>query len=115
MLEEKKDKLGLLAYKRAKKLDKLIEELQNTTIGSLNEDVNANTQSINSINQTIQIIQTKLQSIAELFSITFNPDGTIASENYTNHTHSYTDSTISDTEDGTGTQTDNTKQTTNIN
>lgn len=115
MLDEKKDKLGLLAYKRAKRLDKLIEELQNTTIGSLNEDINANTQSIDNINQSLQIIQAKIQSIADLFSITFNPNGTIANENYTNHTHSYIDSTVSDTEDGTGTQTDTTKQTTNIN
>jgi prophage DNA circulation protein len=114
MLDKKKDKLGLLAYKKSKKLDALIQELQNTTIGSLNESVSLNTQNINNINKVLQNMQTKIESLSELFQIVFNEDGTITDQAYTTHKHSYKDSTINDTEDGTGVLTNITKETTGI-
>lgn len=54
----------------------------------------------------------KLDQIFALFSIVFNPDGTIDAENYTTHKHNYADATIADTADGTGTLTETTKTTT---
>lgn len=54
----------------------------------------------------------KLDQIIALFSIVFKADGTIDAENYTTHKHNYTDATIADTADGTGTLTETTKTTT---
>ncbi len=90
MNDKRVARLGRVAFIKAKKLDKLIDILQNTTIGTINDDIN--------------IIDTKINSIASLFGITFNTDGTIDTEAYTQHTHNYTDTTITDTEDGSGTE-----------
>ncbi len=87
MEKNKRDRLGLLAFKKARQLDSLIAELQSTTIGTLNEDVNANTQNINNIYNTLAFMQTQIQSISNLFGITYNTDGTILTEDYTTHTH----------------------------
>jgi hypothetical protein len=51
------------------------------------------------------IAMNKLNAIATVLGITFNSDGTLNTEAYSSHTHSYEDSTINDTADGTGTET----------
>lgn len=62
----------------------------------------------------LDIIESKLDSIASFFGITYYPNYTIHNENYTTHTHDYEDGTINDTNDGTGTQTDTTRTTTGV-
>jgi hypothetical protein len=115
MLDKKRDRIGLIAFKKARQLDKLITELQNTTIGSLNDEVDNNTLNINNIHNTLTVMQTQIQSISNLFGITYNPDGTIQNENYTAHTHNYEDATISDTTDGSGVETSVTKESGGVN
>ena len=104
MLESKRAvRLGKIAYLRTKKLNDLIATLQNTTIGGLLLRVENNEDDIITLDDRIDLLNTKMNSIASLFGITFNTDGTINTESYTPHTHGYTDSTIPDTADGTGT------------
>lgn len=67
---------------------------------------------IDSFEGDISAINSKLDKIVQLFSIVFDSDGSIASNNYTTHKHNYTDATIADTADGTGTLTETTKTTT---
>jgi hypothetical protein len=50
-------------------------------------------------------VQSKINAISALFSIIYNESFLIQSQAYTTHKHSYTDTTINDTEDGTGTAT----------
>ena len=54
----------------------------------------------------IQVLSNKINAIAAVLGITFNGDGTLASEGYSTHTHAYLDGTIADTDDGSGVQTD---------
>ena len=56
-------------------------------------------------------VTSKLEKIIQLFSITFDSNGNIISNNYTSHTHSYKDATIADTAEGTGTLSETTKTT----
>ncbi|QDF29008.1 hypothetical protein [Halarcobacter anaerophilus] len=114
-LDNKKDKLGLLAFKKTKQLNALIQELRNTTIGSLNEDVNANANAIIQIDEALTIINAKIDSLSNLFGITYNTDGTIATESYTTHTHNYEDTTINDTVDGSGSETATQKESGEVN
>ncbi len=107
-------RLGRVAFIKTKKLDKLIATLQNTTIGTINDDINNIELNINNLYNANDIINTKINSIASLFGITFNTDGTVNLEAYTQHTHDYTDTTITDTEDGTGTEQSTDKQTSGI-
>ena len=69
---------------------------------------------IDSNDTDIALINEKINTIASLFSLLFNSDGSLSSEVYTSHVHEYIDSTIADTVDGTGTQTDTTKTTTGV-
>ena len=96
-------RLGKVAWIRTKKLNALISTLQNTTIGTINSDIEAIELNINNLYNTSIVTNNKIASIADIFGITFNPDGTAISQTYTQHTHEYTDSTILDTADGTGT------------
>lgn len=41
--------------------------------------------------EELSVINNKLEALATLLGITFNPDGTLSSETYTAHTHSYED------------------------
>ena len=100
MNNKQKIRLGRIAFTKTKKLNSLIQKLENTTIGSINED--------------IMVLQTQIQALANLFDITFDTNGNIVSEGYTNHFHEVEDSTITDTEDGSGTEVSSTKPTTGI-
>jgi len=71
--------------------------------------------STNTVNHRLvldeSILNNKLNAIANLFGVTFNGDGTINTESYNGHTHEYADATINDTADGSGTQTNTTRET----
>lgn len=56
----------------------------------------------NATKSDINILKNKVAAIASVLGATFNPDGTLASETYSDHAHSYKDTTIADTADGTG-------------
>jgi hypothetical protein len=87
----------------------------NVDVDGIKNTVTANTANIATNTDSIAALTVKLDNVANLFGITFNSDGTIATESYTGHTHDYVDSTIEDTADGTGTQTDTTKTTAGVN
>ena len=116
-------------------LQSLIDKLNNTTVGGLNARIDSNdidiatltgridsndidiatlTARIDSNDTDITLINEKINTLASLFSLIFNSDGTLNSEAYTTHTHNYTNSTIQDTADGTGIQTDTTNTTTGV-
>ena len=59
----------------------------------------------------------KVNAIAEALGITFKADGdrlVIDSNGYSEHVHEYSDATINDTEDGTGSSTDTTRDTAGV-
>ena len=85
-----------------------------TRIDSNDNDIATLGSRADSHDSDISLINTKIDTLATIFSIVFNADGTLNSEAYTAHTHDYVDSTIADTADGTGTQTDKTKTTTGV-
>ena len=60
------------------------------------------------------VLSNKLDAIAGLFGVVFNVDGTINTESYSSHSHSYLDATINDTTDGTGTSTDTARETNGV-
>ena len=84
-------------------------------------DANNNVQSNNTKTLTLQneadilLLEAKVVAMANLFGIAFDTDGNITAEDYTTHTHEYVDGTIADTGDGTGLQTDTTKNTSGVN
>ena len=80
-MSKAKQRLGVIAFLKAKKLEK-------TTVGEILEE--------------IQTINNKMDAISEILGITFSQKGTLLSEGYTEHKHSYVDTTIPDTADGTG-------------
>jgi len=90
----------------------------NTSITDINTQATTNANDIAAINASIQtltdidtLINSKIDSIALLFGIVFNTDGTISTQNYTAHTHSYSDVSIEDTADATGLTNTDTKTT----
>jgi len=118
---EGKLNLGAVAMGKAAYLQSLIDKLNTTTVGYLSARIDANDVDIFNISGRIDsndvdiaLINAKINTIASIFSIVFNADGTLNSEAYSVHKHSYIDSTIADTADGTGTQTDTTKTTTGV-
>lgn len=70
---------------------------------------------VNTLDSSVDILNNKIAAIASVLGITFNADGTLATEEYTTHTHSYVDTTIADTADGTGTESETTKSTSEVN
>lgn len=60
--------------------------------------------------EAINLLNARVNSIANLFGITFDSNGAIVSENYTSHTHSYEDDTIN----GTGVVSTETKSTSGV-
>ena len=81
----KKDFSGLMALKKARELDVLIKRLEATTIGELDSRVSQ-----------LEVRVTTLES------------------DFNSHTHSYTDKSIADTVDGSGTETTEIKRTGDI-
>jgi hypothetical protein len=121
MDENKRNKLGQIALKKARQLDKLIMKLKNTTIGSISEATNNNSRkieaiekNINNINSELLKIKTEVQSISSILGIEYNEDGTVLGEKYTTHTHNYKDVVITDTDDGSGVESETTKETDGI-
>ena len=122
MPTKKSNNLGAVALTKARELQALIDILNNTTVGSLSDDITANTNAITGINNTlvsinnsISLINTKVSTLTSIFSIMLNTDGSLMSEAYSSHTHAYEDGTINDTVDATGTQTDTTRNTQGVN
>ncbi len=118
---ESKLNLGAVAMGKAAYLQSLIDKLNSTTVGDLSARIDSNDTDIatlsgriDSNDADITLINTKIDTIASLFSLVFNSDGTLSSEAYSSHKHDYIESTIADTADGTGTQTDTTKTTTGV-
>jgi len=130
-----KQNLGAVAIVKTNHLQSLIDKLNNTTVGDISNRIDSNdtdisilsdridsndrdisslSDRIDSNDTSIALINEKINTLASLFSLVFNDDGTLDSEDYTTHTHDYIDSTISDTTDGTGEQTDTTKTTTGV-
>jgi len=92
-----------------------------TDISNLSDRIDSNDTDISNLSDRIDsndtdiaLINQKIDTIAAIFSIVFNSDGTLSSEEYSTHAHDYVDSTIADTEDGSGTQTDTTKTTAGV-
>lgn len=127
--------LGAVAMGKAATLQALIDKLNSTTVGDLSDRIDSNNNDItvlsgrinsndidianisdriDSNNADIALINKKIDTVAAIFSIVFNSDGTLSSEEYSTHAHDYVDSTIADTEDGSGTQTDTTKTTAGV-
>ena len=127
--------LGVVAIGKAAYLQSLIDKLNSTTVGDLSDRIDSNdndiavlsgridsndtdisnlSDRIDSNDTDIALINQKIDTIAAIFSIVFNSDGTLSSEEYSTHAHDYVDSTIADTEDGSGTQTDTTKTTAGV-
>lgn len=100
---------------------KIIESINKSTVPAyrltakgrewISDSKNENSNNLYNAND---IINAKINSIASLFGITFNIDGTVNLEAYTEHTHNYTDTTITDTTDGTGTEQTTNKVTTGV-
>lgn len=53
MLKNKKEKLGTVAFSKARELQDLINFLNSTTIGNLSNDIEENTQSISALENSI--------------------------------------------------------------
>lgn len=113
--------LGAAAMGKSAYLQSLIDKLNTTTVGDLSARIDANDVDIFNINGRIDsndvdiaLINKKINTIVSVLSIVFNTDGTLSSEAYSTHKHSYIDSTIADTADGTGAQTDTTKTTAGV-
>ena len=87
-----------------RQLQELVDILNNTTVGSITQD-------IDNIYNTLGVISNQIAALGSVLNITFNPDGTLLNNGYTAHRHDYEDSTINDTADGTGTISTETKQT----
>jgi hypothetical protein len=122
MLNKKSNNLGVVALTKAKELQVLIDTLNNTTVGSLSDNITTNANAITGINNTlvsinnsINLINTKVSTLASIFSIMLNTDGSLLSEAYSSHTHAYLDGTINDTADATGSQTDTIRNTQGVN
>ncbi len=81
----KEEILTNITLARSRKQKKRIDELESTTLGSLEG--------------RISTLETKVQSLENMLA------------NYEGHTHSYIDTTINDTTDGTGVETNTTKTT----
>jgi len=64
---------------------------------------------------TIAVVNAKIDALASALGITFNANGTLQSNGYSSHTHAYTDATIADTADGTGTTSQANKNTQGVN
>lgn len=121
--------LAAAASVKIRELQVLIDTLNNTTVGSLNEDIaanataiaanttniTANTTAITANTSAIALINAKLTAIAGLFGLVFDINGALTSNSYTSHTHTYEDATIADTADGTGTVTITAKNTQGVN
>ncbi len=107
-MSDKGYKLSKLALSKSYILQNLINTLNNTTVGSLSND-------IGNIQTELTTLNTRIVNFASLFGVVFNPDGTITSEDYTTHKHNYKDKTINDTDDGTGVETDTTRETLGVN
>ncbi|MDT8337579.1 MAG: hypothetical protein RQ763_00125 [Sulfurimonas sp.] len=143
MNSKKSNNLGAVAITKARELEALIDILNNTTIGTLNEDIAANANDIATLNEGITananaivainesiatlntaitanaealaVIDAKIGALSTLFSLAFDVAGVLTTEAYTTHKHSYEDATIADTADGSGTETSTTKTTTGVN
>ena len=84
--------------------DTISTEKVSTDLIKLNSDLAA-------ANVKINKLQAKIDAISNLFTISYNSDGSINTESYTAHTHSYKDKTIEDTADGSGATTDTSRTT----
>lgn len=73
-----------------------VKRLEKTTVGALVSDVEDLKNELSSLTDEFEALKQKLS-------------------NYENHTHEYQDETISDTQDGTGTSTTESKNTTGVN
>lgn len=82
-----------------------------TSIDALSTSLQSLSQQVSENASAIALINSKIDAIASIFSVIFNTDGSLSSQGYTSHMHSYEDGTIADTVDGTGTQTDTTRTT----
>ena len=94
MGNRKSNKLSKIALSKSYTLQTLIDKLNNTTIGGIVSDVEANSYDISTLqtrvdnnDDDIALINAKIDAIASLFNIVFNEDGTIKSEDYSTHTH----------------------------
>lgn len=106
-LVKKMAQLGLI---KAADFEKLINTLNNTTIGTLRADTDTNTANISSLQTAVNTLNTLLTNINN--SLT-ELEGRM--QNYENHTHNYQDATINDTSDGSGTESTTTKTTGGVN
>jgi len=95
MVNNRNNNLGTVSIVKVRELQRLIDELKNTNVANLTE--------------VLTLTNTKLDALAALFGATFNLNGTLAGESYSAHTHNYTDATITDTADGSGTLTETIK------
>lgn len=137
MINSKKNaNLGAVALTRTRDLQALIDTLNNTTVGSLANDMAANATAIATLNEhltlrdsdisenttaiainstAITLLSTKLSSLCTLFGVVFDESGNVVAQEYSTHTHDYADATIADTADGTGVESSTTKTTTGVN
>ncbi|MDQ7044719.1 MAG: hypothetical protein Q9M40_07100 [Sulfurimonas sp.] len=122
MMKNKKNNIASVALTKSRELETLIAVLNSTTIGSLVADISGlknkdivYADALSDIATALSLIDTKITTLSNTLGITFNADGTLAQDNYTTHTHNYSDKTISDTVDATGVVTDETRQTQGIN
>jgi hypothetical protein len=98
MAKDKSNKLSKLALSKSYTIQALIDKLNNTTVGNLSDRIDDNDYdigniqtSLNTLNNNINLINTKMSNFASLFGVTFNADGTINTENYSIHKHDYID------------------------
>ena len=109
--KDKSKKFAHIAMSQQRKLKELIYTLNNTTIGDLRLRVINNEDDIITLDNRIDTLDNKITAIASIFDIVFNADGTLNSESYTTHKHNYIDTTITDTDDGSGIENSATKAT----
>jgi len=107
----KSNKIATKAFVATRDLQALIDTLNNTTIGTLNTDIGNIQLALNVNTVAITLINTKINSIASIFGVTFNPDGTLLTETYSTHAHTYSDATI----DATGIVTNTSRNTLGVN
>jgi len=69
-----------------------------TRLGTAETDINNLEGRATTSESRLDVVENQIAAIASVLGITFNPDGTLATEAYTAHTHSY--------EDDNGTTTD---------
>ena len=108
-----KDRMAQAAMTKATKAQRAIDGTIEQRVYDLETEISSFQES-KADKSIMSSLETKIANFASLFGVAFNEDGTISAESYTSHKHECEDATISDTGDGTGTESTTTKTTTGV-